>query len=158
MEMCALQSWKWTHEQYQWSWKTHVISMKILQTHSKETFSVAIFPNDKFSLLGKKQSRCWREFLRCYSVSQKKTGPTRQCSGHSVNALVQWRCNVKIMLLIDTEHWLTALTALVLWRNNYCLRTKMYILAHDYVSVDNFFLPNYYILFDIKFKELEPLC
>ncbi len=70
------------------------------------------------------------------------TGPTRQCSSHSVNALVQWRGSIEIMLLVNRKNIdkiLTALTALVLWRNNYCLRTKMYIVAHD-VSVDNCFV------------------
>lgn len=33
----------------------------------------------------------------------------------------------------------------------------MYIVAHD-ISVDKFFFSNYYILFDIKFNELEPVC
>lgn len=55
------------------------------------------------------------------------------------------------MLLINIERTLrnTALTALVLWRNNYCLRTKMYILAHDDVSVDNcfFFVSEIIIIF-----------
>lgn len=98
-------------------------------------------------MLSSRGNRCWREFLRCYSVSQKTTGPMRQCSCHSVNVLVQRRGNGKIMLLINTEHKLTALTALVLWRNDYCLRTKMYILAHDDVSVDNsFFFPQIIII------------
>lgn len=144
MELCAQQTWKWN---------TNEAEGNVLCCY---------FPNDRFSLLGNKAKSLVKGFPTVlFNVSEKKktTCPTRQCCSHSVNALVQWRGNVEIMLLINTDRTLTkysALTALVLRRNNYCLRTKMYILAHD-VSV-NIFFSNYNILFDIKFKELETLC
>lgn len=58
--------------------------------------------------------------------------PFSECVG-----LTERQHNVAHQHRKNVEKTLTALTALVLWRNNYCLRTKMYIVAHDDVSVDN---------------------
>lgn len=118
--------------QYQWSWKN---------SQSKGVFSVAIFPS--FPCLKKGKVAVEGNSYGAIQCLKNTTGPTRQCSSYSVNALVQWRVSVEIMLLVsqhrkNIDKIITALTALVLWRNNYCLRTKMYIVAHD-ISVDKFF-------------------
>ncbi len=79
--------------------------MKLKKLTEQGSVLCCYIPNDKFSLLEKKGKVAVEgNSYGAIQCLKNTTGPTRQCSSYSVNALVQWRVSVEIMLLVNRKN------------------------------------------------------